>query len=134
MASPFNNAATRSSVAVDRVYGALFDYLPMKAGDDRNAPHVPDPDRPQVTISLAPVDTFARGRSGPVRTPGVAAERPGHATVRQQWSCDRAALPYEPARTDRLRDPVSGALFQIAEIRRGDPARYVFDVNKIGAP
>lgn len=132
MASPYEIAAGRSSAAVDRAYGEAFRFIPMKPQADRNARFIPDPARAETDVVTAKVSAFARGLSGPAQTPGVQFERPGHSTTRDQFSIDRAALPYVPANGDYMRRISDSVLFRIAEIRRDDAARWIFDVNIIG--
>lgn len=131
MASLFDLAAGRSSVAVNRVNGVPYRYLPMTRPADSNARTTADPDRAEKDIIAAPGDLFARGASGPVQTTGVVNERLAHSSSRPQLSIDRADIPFEPRTLDRLRRISDGKLFSIAEIRRDDPARFYFDVNAL---
>lgn len=135
--SLFDDAVVLASAAVDDVYGKPYLYQPMTEAADVNARPVVDSGRAAKTITAALTDKFARALAGPARSPTVKPERPGHTSDRPQFSFDRAALPYEPQRGDRLTrlDEVTGAatsdVYQVAEVLRADPARFVCDVNRV---
>lgn len=131
MATPFQNAATKSSAAVDKVYGEPYLYQPMTHGADVNARFVIDPDRAPLTVIAAPLDLYARAHSGPARTQGVSAEQPGHASDRPSVSIDRAALPYDVRPGDRMTRVSDGVLFRVAEPRPVDGPRISIDLNRV---
>lgn len=131
MPTPFQEAAALASCAVDDVYAEDYLYQPMTAGADVNARPCPDTDRPVLQIKAVPLDSFARAGSGPARTQGVTAEKPGHASTRPQVSIDRNAFPYAVARGDRLTRMSDGAQFLVAEPRYPDLSRLTLDLNRI---
>lgn len=130
MPSLFQEAAAIASAAVDDVFGEEFLYQPMTA-DDVNARPSIDPNRAPLTIVAAFLDSYARAESGPARTQGVAAERPGHASSRPQVTFDRRALPYDVCKGDRLTRVDTGETFQVAEPRKSDGPRIALDLNRI---
>jgi len=131
MTTPFQDAAAAASGAVDDVYGEPYLYQPMKRDADVNGRLIVDPDRAPVTVTGVPFDAYARADSGPARTQGVTAEKPGHASDRPSVSIERAALPYAPHVGDRLTRVSDGVKFSVAEPRRLDLVRIVLDLNRL---
>jgi hypothetical protein len=134
MPTPFAAATQAAAATVAAVMGESFDYIPMTTPADRNARPVADPER-DVVRGLAAVwgAPSARADSGPVRTPGVTAERPGHASSRPFVSLPRARLPYDVRRGDRLQRLASGELYQVAEVLPSAPGHVRLDLNLIQA-
>lgn len=131
MTTPFQDAAALASAAVDGVYGEPFTVIPMTRGNDVNARPTTDSGRAQTVITAAFLDVFARADSGPARTQGVTAERPGHASSRPQISFDRSQLTYAVKRGDRMQRGSDSSIFEVAEIRRADPVRDLADLNRV---
>lgn len=131
MTSPFQEAAALASAAIDDFYSEAYLYQPMLAADV-NARSAIDPARAPLTIMAAMLDNYARADSGPARTQGVMAEKPGHASSRPQVSIATGALPYETRRGDRMTRVSDGALFQVAECRSPDLVRITLDLNRMG--
>jgi hypothetical protein len=130
MTSPFHDALLAASQSVDDIYGEAFTFRPMARADVNDRPAA-DPDRAETAITAVFIDFFARAGSGPVRTPGVAAEWPGHTSARPQISFAAAALPYAARKDDRLVRVADARVFAIAEIRRGADPRLACDVNEV---
>lgn len=130
MLSEFKRAAAVASKSVDAVYGEAFIFKPMKRADDVNARLLSDSDRDEVTILAVVAQSFARALEGAARVQGVKSEMPGHSTVRPVISVDRDKLG-DIRVGDRFQRVSDAALFQVAEIRRHDPARILLDVNRI---
>ncbi len=132
MTSPFAAAAAAAAKAHDAVMGERFDYRPMKRATDVNAAPVIDPDRPVAEGVLMPFgEPSARADSGPVQTPGVTAQRPGHATVRPFVSLDLARLSYAPRAGDVLVRLAGGQRYRVAEVLPSTPGFARLDLNRI---
>lgn len=129
--TPFSTAAEKLSAAVDAVYGETFTFLPRKSGGDVNAPFAADPDRAPLEFTASLINRYARADSRLVTKQGVSAEKPGHASARPQLSFDRAALPYEARRGDRVRRAKDGSVYVLAELRVTEDRRIVADINRI---
>lgn len=132
MSSPFQNAMRVAAVTHDRVMGERFEYRPMRASSDRNAPERVDPDRAIVPDLLAPwVDGSARFHSGPPKSPGVTAEHPGIASTRPAISVDLLRLPYKPKHGDHVVRLATAATYKVAEVQPSSPGFVRLDLNKI---
>lgn len=131
MTSPFDAAAASAAAAVDAVLGERFEYRPMRRSADVNARFAADPSRAVVTGLLAVFgEPSARADAGPVRTPGVEAERPGHATARPFLALALSRLPYAPAVGDRVLRSATGVVYRVAEILPSHPGFVRLDLNK----
>jgi hypothetical protein len=134
MPSPFAAAAAAAAATHDRLLGDLFDYRPMKTGDDPGLRPFADPDRAIVTDLRMPFSAAtARAGSGPVNTPAVKPERPGHASDRPFVALQLSLLPYDPRKGDRLAHRDSGDLYRVAEVVPSIPGFVRLDLNQINA-
>lgn len=132
MPTPFDAATKAAASSVGRVMGEAFAYIPMTTPADRNARPTADPERAVVdAFTAVPGFPSARAESGPVRTPGVTAERPGHASTRPFISFPLARLPYAARKGDRVKRLATGELYQIAELLPSAPGHVRADLNLI---
>ena len=133
MSTPFQDACTAASAAVDAVYSEDWLYQPMAtAGDDVNARNSPNPDRAALTIAGVYVDPFARAHSGPSRHQGTQPERPGHASARPSLNLDLSALPYAPRGGDRVTRCATGKHYHVAQVRPDSAnIRADLDLNEL---
>jgi hypothetical protein len=132
MTNPFAAAISAAAKVHDSIMGESFDYRPMAQTNDVNAKPSADGTRAIVTGLRLPFgEPTARFDSGAMQTPGVRAERPGHATARPFVSLDLSLLPYAPKRGDRVLRVANGALYQIAEILPSTPGFARLDLNII---
>lgn len=132
MPSPFAAAAAAAAATHDRLLGDLFDYRPMKRGDNPNVRVVVDADRPIVTGLRLPFSAAsARMGSGPVNTPAVKPDRPGHASDRPFVALQVSLLPYAARMGDHLLHRDSGDLYRLAEVVPSTPGFVRLDLNQI---
>jgi hypothetical protein len=132
MSSLFTAAMAAAAATHDAVMADAFEYHPMKAADNRNAPVVVDPDRAIVLDLRAPwVDAAARFHSDGAREPGVKSEKPGHASSRPALALDLSRLPYEPRRGDRVIKTDTGEKYHVAEVVPSAPGFVRLDLNRL---
>lgn len=135
MPSLFDRVFAAAGRTHDQLAGELFDFLPWSAGADVNDPRAggADADRAVVTDLRLPYgEPAARAHGGPARTPGVKAERPGHASDRPFVSLQVSLLPYDARPGDRLARRDTGQLFQVAEILPSTPGFVRLDLTHLG--
>jgi hypothetical protein len=130
--TPFAAAARAAANAHDRIMGETFEFRPMMLSADVNARPVVDPAR-AIVLDLLAVwgEPSARADSGPVRTPGVMPEKPGHASARPFLSLELARLPYAPQRGDIVVRVATAARYRVAEILPSTPGFARLDLNRI---
>jgi len=130
----FDEGAALVSAAIDVVRGEQWVYQPFATvAGDVNARLAPDPDRDQLPIVGAYIESYARAMSSEARKQGVKPEHPGHASSRPQIDFDVTQLPYETRQGDRVLRVATGVLYHVAERKfTSGGTRKQFDLNEIG--
>src|SRR5205085_1250152 len=124
-------ATAAAAPIIDAVVGEKFDFLPMAASSPVARP-VADTVRSIVLDLLAPFgDSSERAMSGPVRTVGVASEKPGHASNRPYIAPQLSARPDALRVGARVLRKRPGVLYQVAEILPSTPGFARLDLNII---
>jgi hypothetical protein len=129
MPSPFAKLMSVAAATHDRVFGDEFEYRPMKALADLNAPRGTDPDRANQTFFAPFGEAGARAMGGPFREPGVQPGRAQHAQTRPFISLDLSRLPYAPEAKDQIYSAEKATLFEIAEIVPSQVGFVRLDLN-----
>lgn len=127
----FDDLLAQAEAQFDKVFGQAFEYHPRAAADP-NRRSGPDPTRPVTAFTGIPSDTSARAGYG--NGPSMFDTQNHHATSRPMVSVLASALPFRPAKGDRIVEPESETTWVVSEVRPEGDGRVVLDLNLLARP
>lgn len=125
MPTPFEQAASMTSAAVDFVYGELFTFTARAVAGDVDAPRGPDASRPSFDATggyIGPSSSLyphARGSIADDHAQGDVVSKP-------LVSVDNANLPWMPVTGDQVTRQKTGETFEIAKPLPDGVRRTIF--------
>lgn len=124
MPTPFEQAATLTSAAVDTIFGEIFTFIAMKQGVDRGSPRIIDTARPVFSAVGGYVDPsktafpHARGTANNQVQP--------HVVTEPFVSVDNSRLKWLVVTGDRVTRSKTGVQYEIARPMPDGVARTIF--------